>query len=80
MTDYFDNYFFTSNVTDFVCPGFSSFQCTAPNACARDPNTGRRYCCDAADVCWTVTVDCARDGSTIDCGGGSTTWCCLDKR
>ncbi len=79
MTDYFDNYFFTSNLTSFVCPGFSSFQCKEPNACARDPNTGKRYCCDSNDVCWTITSNCATDGTTLDCGGGDSTWCCLDK-
>ncbi|CAK7207233.1 hypothetical protein SEUCBS139899_010043 [Sporothrix eucalyptigena] len=80
MTDYFDDYFFTSNVSDHTCPGFGSNVCKPPNACARDPNTGRRYCCDVKDVCWTLTETCASDGSTIDCGTGSTTWCCVDGR
>ncbi|CAK7219591.1 hypothetical protein SBRCBS47491_003905 [Sporothrix bragantina] len=80
MTDYFDDYFFTSNVSDHTCPGFGSNVCKPPNACARDPNTGRRFCCDVKDVCWTLTETCAKDGSTTDCGTGSTTWCCVDGR
>ncbi|CAK7212980.1 hypothetical protein SCUCBS95973_001644 [Sporothrix curviconia] len=80
MTDYFDDYFFTSNVSDHTCPGFGSNVCKPPNACARDPNTGRRYCCDVKDVCWTLTETCANDGSTTDCGTGSTTWCCIYSR
>ncbi|KAH8817218.1 hypothetical protein F5884DRAFT_853641 [Xylogone sp. PMI_703] len=80
MTDYYDNYFFTSNVTSYVCPNFGDDQCKPPNACARDPNTGKRYCCDAADnICWALTSTCANDGSTIDCGDGQNTWCCLDQ-
>ncbi|OAA57442.1 hypothetical protein SPI_07101 [Niveomyces insectorum RCEF 264] len=77
---YFDDYFFTSNVSGHTCPGFGSFECAPPAACARDPNTGRRYCCDTRDVCWTVTQTCAHDGSTTDCGTGDTTWCCVDGR
>lgn len=80
MSDYFDNYFFTSNVSSHTCPGFGSNVCKPPNACARDPNTGRRYCCDVSDVCWTLTETCASDGSTIDCGTGTTKWCCVDQR
>ncbi|ERS96569.1 hypothetical protein HMPREF1624_06776 [Sporothrix schenckii ATCC 58251] len=80
MSDYFDDYFFTSNVSDHTCPGFGSFVCKPPNACARDPNTGRRFCCDVKDVCWTITETCANDGSTLDCGTGTTTWCCVNGR
>jgi len=78
-TDYFDNYFFTANATGYVCPGFGSFLCKPPNACARDPNTGTRYCCDYNNVCWGLPTTCATDGSTLDCGSGTYTWCCLDK-
>lgn len=48
-------------------------------SCARDGRTGKRYCCDYGDVCWTTTSPCASDGSTLDCGSGETTWCCLFK-
>ncbi len=80
MTDYYEDYFFTSNVSDHTCPGFGTFKCLPPNACARDPNTGRRYCCDVKDVCWTFVATCANDGSTIDCGTGGTSWCCVNGR
>ncbi|CAK7245867.1 MAG: hypothetical protein STHCBS139747_007472 [Sporothrix thermara] len=80
MTDYFDNYFFTSSISGYTCPGFGGNVCRPPNACARDPNNGRRYCCDVTGVCWTLTETCAKDGSTTDCGTGSQTWCCVDGR
>ncbi|KAF2154514.1 hypothetical protein K461DRAFT_275632 [Myriangium duriaei CBS 260.36] len=79
MTDSFDTYFFTSNLTNHVCPGFGSFKCPPPNACARDSKTGKEYCCDTSDVCWTIPATCSSDGSTINCGSGSYTWCCLDN-
>lgn len=59
MIDYFNDYFFASNSTGYVCPGFGSFKCEPKGgACARDPNTGKRYCCDYADVCWGRTTTC----------------------
>lgn len=79
MTDYFGDYFFASNSSGYVCPGFASFKCEPKaGACARDPNNGKRYCCDYAEVCWGRTSKCASDGSTIDCGDGSNSWCCLN--
>ena len=85
MTDYFNDYYFTSNLSDYTCPGFRNSACPPPKACARDPNTGRRYCCDYRHppykgVCWALRQDCASDGSTVDCGTGDTTWCCVDGR
>ncbi|TLD11886.1 hypothetical protein PspLS_11321 [Pyricularia sp. CBS 133598] len=78
MTDYFDNWFFATNKTSNTCPTIQ-FTCIAPNACARDPNTGRSYCCDAGStaVCWAGSTPCRGDGSTMACGSGSTSWCCL---
>jgi hypothetical protein len=79
MTDYYDNYYFATNVTSYECPN-SSWQCEPVKACARDHTTGASYCCDYADnECWTGTTPCATDGSTLTCGSGDTTWCCLDK-
>jgi hypothetical protein len=57
-----DNYFFTSNLTKYVCPGFGSAKCPPPKACATDSTTGFQYCCDARDqnapqmgrVCWRL--------------------------
>ncbi|CRG92219.1 hypothetical protein PISL3812_09275 [Talaromyces islandicus] len=76
MADHFDRFFFTSNLSSYVCPGFQSFQCPPPNACARDSTTGIEYCCDYGDVCWGLTTDCATDGTTLSCGDGQNTWCC----
>ncbi|KAI6314566.1 hypothetical protein MCOR30_009914 [Pyricularia oryzae] len=78
MTDYYDIWFFTTNKTSNICPN-NTFKCMAPGACARDPNTGHSYCCDAGPtaVCWTNTTPCQDDGSTIVCGSGATSWCCL---
>ncbi|KAL2822885.1 hypothetical protein BJX63DRAFT_426722 [Aspergillus granulosus] len=45
---YFSDFYFTSNLTDFSCPGLGGFECLPPKACARDPNTGTTYCCDPA--------------------------------
>jgi len=80
-SDYFDDYFFTSNLTQYVCPDFGSNQCKPPNACARDPKSGKTYCCDsqAPHVCWSTTEACAKDGSTSNCGDGQNAWCCLSK-
>ncbi|EPE07581.1 hypothetical protein F503_00303 [Ophiostoma piceae UAMH 11346] len=85
MTDYFNDYYFTSNRSDYTCPGFGDSACPPPKACARDPNTGRRYCCDYQHppykgVCWALAKKCASDGSTVDCGTGDDTWCCIDGR
>ncbi|TLS21249.1 uncharacterized protein PpBr36_10572 [Pyricularia pennisetigena] len=82
---YFDDWFFTTFQSTPSCPGFGLNYCPAPEkACARDPNTGRRYCCDGPkkkdSVCWTLSTDCKADGSTINCGGaskGDGSWCCL---
>ncbi|KAI6380130.1 hypothetical protein MCOR25_001781 [Pyricularia grisea] len=89
---YFDDWFFTTFQSTPSCPGFGSNYCPAPEkACAKDPNTGRRYCCDGpkkdSSVCWTLPTDCKSDGSTIKCGGnnnnskrddsGDGSWCCL---
>ncbi|TLS29256.1 hypothetical protein PpBr36_00026 [Pyricularia pennisetigena] len=78
MTDYYDNWFFTTSKTKNTCPT-NPFTCLAPNACARDPTTGRSYCCDAGAtaVCWTGSTPCQGDGSTMACGSGTTSWCCL---
>ncbi|KAI6366477.1 hypothetical protein MCOR25_005124 [Pyricularia grisea] len=78
MTDYYDNWYFATNKTKNTCPT-NPFTCVAPNACARDPNTGRSYCCDAGStaVCWTGSTTCQGDGSTMACGSGTTSWCCL---
>ncbi|KAH8837775.1 hypothetical protein MCOR27_003999 [Pyricularia oryzae] len=78
MTDYFDNWYFATNKTSNTCPTIP-FKCVGPNACARDPNTGRSYCCDAGPtaVCWTGSTPCQGDGSTMACGSGTSSWCCL---
>ncbi|KAL2867577.1 uncharacterized protein BJX67DRAFT_80057 [Aspergillus lucknowensis] len=79
MTHYSD-YYFTSELTNFTCPAFGGMQCEPPNACAREPATGKVYCCDFNDgignVCWSITSRCADDGSTTTCGSGDQTWCC----
>lgn len=89
MTDYFDYYMFTSNVTNFVCPwwqfGGYTWWCPPPSACATDSSTTKtkQYCCDAGDagdVCWTTSSVCASDGSTFTCSSGSYTWCCLKNK
>ncbi|KAG9235724.1 hypothetical protein BJ875DRAFT_440098 [Amylocarpus encephaloides] len=55
----FDNYLFTTNSTEYVCPkwinGFDRFWCKHPSACADGPNTLRQYCCNAHtdDICWS---------------------------
>ncbi|KAL4915985.1 hypothetical protein BDW62DRAFT_187292 [Aspergillus aurantiobrunneus] len=78
---HFSDYYFTSNLTRYTCPEFGSFQCEPPNACAREPSTGKMYCCDyndnLGDVCWSIQSDCADDGSTLSCGSGDDPWCCL---
>ncbi|RHZ53429.1 uncharacterized protein CDV56_103374 [Aspergillus thermomutatus] len=80
MPDYYSDYYFTSNRTQYLCPTFSTFQCQPPKACARDPQTGKFYCCDSRDasgnVCWSIPQDCATDGSTLTCGHGDQIWCC----
>lgn len=82
--DYFDNWFWTSKKTDNVCPGMGTAKCTPPNACARDPNTGKEYCCDkqskGGSVCWSLAEKCSSSGGTINCGTGNQLYCCLDKR
>ncbi|KAM3070504.1 hypothetical protein ACMFMG_010326 [Clarireedia jacksonii] len=86
-SDSFDNFYFTSNLTDYVCPGFGSARCPPPKACARDTRTGATYCCDTRDpnrpkmgrVCWNIGTNCLKDGTTEDCGDGNYVWCCLSK-
>jgi hypothetical protein len=79
MTDYYDNYFFTSSLTSNQCPALA-LDCSPLNACARDPNTGSTYCCDSNNnQCWRGSTDCATDGSTSACGSGDNSWCCLSK-
>src|SRR4051812_9230932 len=81
----FDDFFFTSNLTKYVCPGFASARCQPPSACARDTRTGSTYCCDAREakaptmgrVCWSIGTKCANDGTTKNCGDGDNVWCCL---
>jgi len=57
---HYDNYSFTSNLTNYACPGVDRIGCIPPNACARDPRSGSQYCCDAAAknvpgrVCWRL--------------------------
>ena len=86
MTDYFDYYMFTSNVTEFVCSGWwfakiYNWTCPPPNACATDPSTTKQYCCNAGNGgCWTPPSACASDGSTFTCSWGSYTWCCLKNK
>ena len=84
MTDSFKQYGFTSNVTDFVCPGWASggytWKCQAPNACATETSTNKQYCCDAGDVCWTTSSVCATGGSTFTCTSSGSTWCCLTDK
>ncbi|KAE8159878.1 hypothetical protein BDV40DRAFT_302892 [Aspergillus tamarii] len=80
MTHYSD-YYFTSNLTSYTCPTFNNLQCQPPNACAREPATGKLYCCDYNDglgnICWSITSECANNNSTRFCGTGDHTWCCL---
>ncbi|TLD14622.1 hypothetical protein PspLS_11003 [Pyricularia sp. CBS 133598] len=82
LVSYYDDWFFTTFQSTPSCPGFGLAYCPAPQkACARDPTTGRRYCCDGArnkdSVCWALATDCKSDGSTSKCGGGGSSWCCL---
>ncbi|KAL3496699.1 hypothetical protein BJX62DRAFT_232369 [Aspergillus germanicus] len=81
---YFSDFYFTSNLTSFACPDFGNSQCVAPKACARDPSTGKGYCCDpsfdgetGSGVCWALTSDCTNDNRQLTCRSGSSDWCCL---
>ncbi|KAH8690650.1 hypothetical protein BGW36DRAFT_58296 [Talaromyces proteolyticus] len=77
MTDAFDSYFFSSNLSSYSCPALNNLECQPPAACARESSTGNEYCCDAGDVCWRFASKCQTDGSTLSCGNGDNTWCCL---
>jgi hypothetical protein len=78
-TDYYNDFFFTTNSTTYECPNIP-YECNPTSACARDSTTGLRYCCsDDNKWCWTASRKCETDGTTVDCGSGDNTWCCLDK-
>ncbi|KAL5000095.1 hypothetical protein BDV10DRAFT_183689 [Aspergillus recurvatus] len=84
---HFKDYYFTSNVTEHLCPTFEDFNspCNPPNACASDPKTGKLYCCDYTDdigvgaLCWSIPSSCANGNSTRFCPSSRRTWCCLDE-
>jgi hypothetical protein len=79
---------FTSNQTDFLCPGFvRGLQCRPPQVCARDPATGKYYCCDPeGGVCFAGAPQCDGGGqgqpstSQIGCSSGENAYCCLAER
>ncbi|EHA51784.1 hypothetical protein MGG_07657 [Pyricularia oryzae 70-15] len=78
ISDGFDNWFFTTNKTQNQCPSVSA-KCIPPKACSRDPSTGQSFCCDTGlrTVCWRGATTCKTDGTTLSCGSGSNSWCCL---
>ncbi|KAL2845940.1 hypothetical protein BJY01DRAFT_247451 [Aspergillus pseudoustus] len=87
MTTY-DDFYFTSNLTEYACPGFATSKCPPPRACARDSSTGRIYCCDHKDdggpgsVCWALGTGelnepCENGASDLQCRNGDYEWCCL---
>lgn len=84
----FDQFYFSSNATDFVCPGLG-FGCIPPMICARESVTNLYYCCEpgATDaVCWKGASDCdggskkTPSGSQQSCSSGSNAFCCLKTR
>ncbi|EJT69573.1 hypothetical protein GGTG_13189 [Gaeumannomyces tritici R3-111a-1] len=83
MSTYFDAWAWATNASNSACPGMS-LKCRQPNACARDPNISRWYCCGASgddfSVCWAGSTTCSSDGSTFECRKGQTTWCCRSNR
>lgn len=81
--EYYTDYHFTSNVTDYTCPrngNTTEHKCEPPNACAREPTEGRVYCCDyKGEQCWTSTSTCTNGRDTLRCSGStrkSAQWCC----
>ncbi|OBT95092.1 hypothetical protein VE01_07394 [Pseudogymnoascus verrucosus] len=69
------SFFFVPGLPKHLCPGMP-WECVPPAACARDPTTGRAFCCDPKSVCFAGVATCASDGSTFQCGTGTNTWCC----
>src|SRR4051812_44569059 len=84
MTDSFQRYMFTSDVTNFVCSdwlfGHYTWKCLTSNACATDLTVAKQYCCNAGDICWTTSTVCASDDSTFTCSSATYTWCCLRNK
>ncbi|KAI6372401.1 hypothetical protein MCOR25_003724 [Pyricularia grisea] len=78
IKDDYDNWFFTTNKTENKCPSVNA-KCIPPKACSRDPNTGQSFCCDTGPktVCWRGATTCKTDGTTLSCGSGTDSWCCL---
>jgi len=74
---------FTTEKTKFQCSAIP-YGCDPPlSACARDPDTGRSFCCDRhvdGNLCWNDIAACASDGSTFSCERAGYKWCCMSKR
>ncbi|RYP40612.1 hypothetical protein DL767_001612 [Monosporascus sp. MG133] len=75
----FGRWAFASVEGQYLCEGIP-YGCRPPNACVRDLDTLRPYCCDYEGTCWTVEATCSTDGSTMNCTNSDSTWCCLDDR
>lgn len=74
----FVQWVFSKNSTT-ACPTWTqAFACPAPKACGRNPANLRQFCCETdSRICWGPRATCASDGSTVTCGTGSGTWCCV---
>ncbi|KAJ4987673.1 hypothetical protein SVAN01_06840 [Stagonosporopsis vannaccii] len=84
----FDDFFFASNATRYVCPGIG-FACEPPMICAHEAITDVYYCCipGATDaVCWKGSASCdggderMPSGSQQSCSSGNNAFCCLKSR
>ncbi|KAF1927547.1 uncharacterized protein M421DRAFT_393067 [Didymella exigua CBS 183.55] len=84
----FDEFFFASNATEYVCPGIG-FACTPPMICSHESVTDLYYCCapGAIDaVCWKGSASCdggdekTPSGSQQSCSSGDNAFCCLKSR
>ncbi|RYP55203.1 hypothetical protein DL768_000197 [Monosporascus sp. mg162] len=79
ITPDFGRWAFASVEGQYLCEGIP-YGCRPPNACVRDLDTLRPYCCDYDGTCWTVPATCSTDQSTMNCTNSQATWCCLDDR
>ena len=84
----FDDFFFSSNATEYVCPGIG-FACNPPMICSHESLTDQYYCCapGATDaVCWKGSPSCdggndqTPSGSQQSCSSGENAFCCLKNR
>ncbi|KZM18424.1 hypothetical protein ST47_g10436 [Ascochyta rabiei] len=88
VTADFDQFYFSSNATNYVCPGIG-FGCKPPMICAHESVTDQFYCCapGATDaVCWKGSPACdggskqTPSGGQQSCSSGTNAFCCLKSR